>query len=83
MDRPLWARAAGQGNIQPFAAQTLIKRCIGQPRLFGAQGGVNFVFQQVQVGPRGFAGVRVHFAQRRHQGRDFAFFPQGRQAHLF
>ena len=83
VDRACGARAARQRHVQPFGAEAFVQRRIGKARAAGAQGGVDFVLQQVQARPGGLALVRVHATKGGHQGRNLALLAKRRQPHLF
>ncbi len=83
MDRAHAARPGGQGDVEPFRAQAGVKGGIAKRGLFGAQGGVDFILEQVEHGAGGFALIGVHLAKARHQCRDLALFAKGGQPQLF
>ncbi len=82
VDRALTARTARQGDIQPFGAQPLVQRRIGQPELPRTQGRVDFILQQVQRHPRRLPRLGRHLAQFAHLQADLALFAQGGDAQI-
>ena len=77
------ARAAGKGDVKPFALEPGIKRGIGETGFAGAQGGVNLILQQVERGTRGLAFLGGHAAQFAHFQADLALFAKGGKTDLF
>ena len=80
MDRTLTTRAGWQGNVQPFGAQTLVQRGIGQSGLFGGKRRVDLILQRVQRGAGNLAFLGRHFTQLAHLERDLALFAHGSDA---
>ena len=82
VDRPLTARAARKGHVQPFVAQTRVQRRILKRQLARAQGGVDLVADLVQRLAGGLALLRGHAAQLAHHQAQLAFLAKRGQAHV-
>ena len=83
VDAALTLVPRGQGHVEPFAAQTLIKRGIAKCCLLGGKRRVDFILQRVQRRPGDLSLFGGHLAQLAHLQRDLALLADGSQPDVF
>ena len=77
------AFAHRQGNVDGFGGEARFQRRVFQHVAPRAERFTHLVFQRVDRGAGGFAFVGRHFAKRRKQGRNRAFFAKRGQSYGF
>ena len=80
VDRAQPPAAGGQRHVEPFAAQPLLERGIGERGLLRGQRRVDLVLQRVELWAHDLPLFRRHLAQLAHLERHFALLAHRLQA---